>query len=236
MNGHEEHERLLPWLVNGTLAGEERRELEAHLEGCAACREELERCRALATELALVEGAAPMPHPAQFARLVERIRAGEYDRAEPGADAPRRPLRAPRAWRATPRPVRWLLAAQAAGLLVALSLLGAPREGVGAPRFRTLSSAAAPAARAAVRVVFAPDATEAGIRRLLLEARAEIVGGPSALGAYALALAPAAAGESAASVVERLRDDPLVRLAEPIAAPQAAAGAPTPTVPDVAPR
>ena len=33
----------LPWLLNASLAGEESAALEAHLAGCAACREELGR-------------------------------------------------------------------------------------------------------------------------------------------------------------------------------------------------
>jgi hypothetical protein len=36
---------LLPWLLNGSLEPDERRALEKHLGGCAACRKELEQTR-----------------------------------------------------------------------------------------------------------------------------------------------------------------------------------------------
>jgi hypothetical protein len=54
------------------------------------------------------------------------------------------------------------------------------------------------------------------MRALLLEARAEIVGGPSPLGAYALALEPGVAGDSPEAVLSLLRADSRVRLAEPV--------------------
>jgi hypothetical protein len=84
-------------------------------------------------------------------------------------------------------------------------------------RFRTLTSAVPESPRApAIRVVFRPDLREAELRRLLLEARAEIVGGPSPLGAYALSLGFTASGESPEAVLALLRADPRVLLAEPI--------------------
>jgi anti-sigma factor RsiW len=216
MNEHEQFERLLPWLVNGTLAAAERRRLEEHLAACPACREELGQCRRLAEELARCAPPEPAPHPAQLARLVERIRSGGAELGDEIAAA-RNPRWTPRrVWRATPAAARWLLVAQAAALVAALGLFTWRLRASDAEAFRTLSSPTAPAARADVRVVFAPAASEAEIRSLLLEARAEIVGGPSPLGTYTLALAPAPAGESVAAVVALLRANPRVRLAEPI--------------------
>jgi anti-sigma factor RsiW len=42
---HERTLELLPWLVNGTLEGDERREVEAHLASCPECRSELAATR-----------------------------------------------------------------------------------------------------------------------------------------------------------------------------------------------
>jgi len=234
MSEHDRFERLLPWLVNGTLGDPERRQLEEHLASCLDCREALEECRRLAAGLARAEPPEPAPHPAQLARLVERIRSGEADRetAEDRSGLGGRPSR--HLWRSTPRAARWLVGAQAAALLLALGLLAERPGETDAARFRTLSTAEAPAARAQVRVVFAPEASEAEIRHLLLQARAEIVGGPSPLGAYALALGPASAGESAASVIDLLRADPHVRLAEPVEDPLAPSAPPASSAADVA--
>ena len=88
-------------------------------------------------------------------------------------------------------------------------------------RFRTLSDAAPPmatnAAQRQVRVVFAPTATEAELRRVLLEVRGEVVGGPSPLGAYTIAVPAGAGAEPLSLVLEHLRADPHVRFAEPVA-------------------
>jgi hypothetical protein len=39
----------LPWMLNGTIDATERSQLEAHLEGCAACRQELDETRRAAS-------------------------------------------------------------------------------------------------------------------------------------------------------------------------------------------
>ncbi len=49
---HVEAERLLPWLVNGTLQNEERGLVEQHLVDCAQCQREVEWLRALQAQAA----------------------------------------------------------------------------------------------------------------------------------------------------------------------------------------
>jgi hypothetical protein len=209
---HFEIQELLPWWVNGTLGADERGAVERHLAACDACRAEAEHCRTLARELERTTAPAPAPHPAQLARLEERIARGDLDRE----DAP--PARRRGLVRVPPRATRWVIGLQAAALAACLLWIGslerAPGPGPSGP-YHTLSSPVR-SRTASVRVVFAPDATEREIRSLLLEIRAEIVSGPSPLGAYGLALAPAAAGESQEAVLARLRSDPKVRLAEPV--------------------
>lgn len=42
---------LIPWYVNGTLTGDEAREIASHLAGCPTCREELAQAVRLSWEL-----------------------------------------------------------------------------------------------------------------------------------------------------------------------------------------
>lgn len=70
----EHPDELLPWYVNGTLADEEERGVEDHLESCPACRDavrELEALR-LATRDALA-AEAPSPGEAGLARLLAAV-------------------------------------------------------------------------------------------------------------------------------------------------------------------
>lgn len=68
---------LLPWYVNGTLDGEELREVEEHLRSCLACRREVEELRELRQG---VQQAAPQPPPGGLERLMDEVRA---ERREP---------------------------------------------------------------------------------------------------------------------------------------------------------
>ncbi len=202
----------LPWFANGSLASAERRVIELHLDGCAACGAELERCEAERTALRSEPRAAPSPHPAQLGRLFERIDAGATDAIEPDRDEASAPPWAGSALlRRTPRPVRWILAAQLVTVL-GLGLVVAQRETAPAAPFRTLSTAAVAPAAAALRVVFAAEATEAEMRAILLAAGVEIVSGPTPVGAYSIALR---AGVERAVALAALRSDPRVRFAEP---------------------
>jgi anti-sigma factor RsiW len=216
MSEHRAAFESLPWLANGTLAGEERERLERHLESCADCRAELARCRELAAEIAAAEPPVPAPHPARFARLVERCVAPGVVREAPAPVAARG---ARRLFAATPRPVRWALAAQ---LLVGLGLAGALALSLGprpAPVYRTLSDPApvATASGTLVRVVLAGDLREADLRALLFAVEGEIAGGPSPAGTYTLRLAGVRDETDLGARLSRLRAAAGVRFAEPIA-------------------
>ncbi len=206
-----EVQELLPWLATATLDAAERERVEAHLDGCPGCRAELERCEAERAAVRTARDLAPAPHPAQLARLFDRIERGELDDEELGevvARPPRRSLLA-----RTPRAVRWLIAAQIAAF-AGLGLWALRADEAASPGFRTLSAGQESSAPARLRVVFAAEATESEIRALLLAAGLEIVGGPSPLGAYALAPRP---GGDPRAALATLRSDPRVRFAEPVA-------------------
>jgi hypothetical protein len=110
---------------------------------------------------------------------------------------------------------RWAAAAAAAALITAVAWR-LPRGESSDARFHTLSRPA-PVAAAVTRlhVVFDDALPERELRALLLPLRAEIVGGPSALGVYTVALPAGRAGdEPEAWVLEHLRTSPAVRFAE----------------------
>ncbi len=204
---------LLPWYANGTLEDGERRTVESHLAACSRCREELSACRGLGELLQQVPEIAPAPHPAHLARILEKI--GDHERA--AWQSPLESLR--NLLTATPRPVRWALAAQLVlvlGLGLGLSLHRQPRQSPTAPAaYRTLSDGPAttvPSSR--LRLVFAPGTTEQEIRDLLLGIRGQIVSGPSSLGVYTVEVPTGP--DPLDDVLTHVRKHRQVSLAEPV--------------------
>lgn len=79
---HEHPEELLPWLVNDTLEGEERRRVEEHVRSCLRCRREVEELRALRRDVAGAAAAARPPAGGleRFLAAVEVERGGRRPR------------------------------------------------------------------------------------------------------------------------------------------------------------
>ena len=215
--GNAEHERvaeLLPWYVNASLSREEAALVDEHLAACAACRDELARCRALS----LTARSAPQgeegwaPSPRHFARVLARIEASEQRRV--GARG-RALLDRLRSWVSdTPRPVRWAFGVQgvAALALAAVLLWRAP----GPPLTYETLSRPAPAAvgdRARLHLVFAEETTERELRDLLHDIDGVLVGGPSPRGVYTVELPVGARErEHVEASAARLRGDRRVRI------------------------
>ena len=97
MSGHEQFADDLALLALGDLQGDERIALEKHLEGCAACRRELEQLRG---DMALLALSATGPAPPRRAR--ERLLKAVAKEA-------RAPMKAGRSWSWTLIP--WFAAA-----------------------------------------------------------------------------------------------------------------------------
>jgi hypothetical protein len=200
---HAETRLLLPWLANGTLEGGELERVQAHLEGCPVCREEL------AIECDLRAGRQDTPGLCAgraFARLQPHLGAQEARGGAPGRWA----------GLAAANDARWLrfLAAAQFGALLVLGValgLALARPGLGEASYRTLGAHAA--ARADIVVRFDPSTPESELRRVLQASGARVVDGPSAAGAWMLATAPAATGPA----LRRLHAEPAVTLAEPLA-------------------
>ena len=208
---HEAARLALPWLANGTLDGDERRGVEAHVAACDECAADLADERRLRDELRRATAVSPAPHPVQLSRLWSRIEGFASS-----APAPRRG-RAGWTLAGWPRAARWLVAAQAATILLLLALgasLGRERPAT----FRTLAADdlanVGAASTERLRVVFADTLDQRGLREILLPLGAEIVAGPSPLGVYTLVL-PADA-EPIGWVLAHLRARPEVRFAEPV--------------------
>ena len=211
---HRQAERLLPWLVNGTLDGEERATIERHVDTCADCRQQVAQWQALQAACAI--STAPMLDPKpSFTRLRSRLQAPRARPPVPRWSAMRS------AW--TTAPV-WLRAAVATPCMLLLALGGAWLAREQPAPYRTLGDAPAsvPAsADARLVVVFEPGASQARTQQLLRASQARIVDGPNEVGAYVLAV-PAA---RVASVRDGLRAAPGVRLVESLDP-----GPPSPTV------
>ena len=226
---HERAWRLLPWLANGTLEGEELATLLDHLKRCRTCLDELRFLPELRAALEADVGEIPAAD-AVLGRVFERI--DDYEAGAGPAAGRRRDRRPAGAGTAERRSgiaggrrlwIPAVLAAQAAAIvLLAAALLLTPPEPPGAV-FQTLSSPHEPLHRPAqpplsqLTLVLADGALEAELRELVRGVGGEIVAGPSILGAYTVALAP---GSRLDEALDDLRRRPAVALVQPKAEPR----------------
>jgi len=210
---HQNVQDLLPWFVMGTLDDADREVVDGHLHSCAACRRDVEWHQQL-------REAHNDPLPEQdvgraFAAVRARIQLPAAAPSAPGA------LRSRWGRRGWQRPwVGWALAAQAAIIVVLVSALalGFGRSATEDSRlFHTLGRSTAALATAKLVVVFAPQATEADMRRVLLASGARIVDGPTAADAYILTVA----AEHAEQAVQTLRAEHSVLLIQSLDAKDA---------------
>lgn len=193
---HTEAERLLPWLVNGTLQDDELALVQQHLGECPTCRHDLVWLRSL--QAACIEEAAPADNPEHsLRRLHRRLDSARVDTLR--SRVRRRP------W------LHWAIAAQAVLILVlGVALLDETRPSM--PAYHTLG--AVQAASEQLVVVFDPTISEAQLRRLMRASEAHIVYGPTEAGAWVISV-PAA---HAKTVREALRAAPGVMLVEDLSA------------------
>jgi len=111
---------LLPWLVNGTLEPNARREVEEHMRSCLACRREVEELRELRRE---VKQQAPAPPDGGLGRLLQEVQGAPGTR-ESGRERPDRRDRAHKTGHRAWRPVLpvWVPALVAATVVLAVGL------------------------------------------------------------------------------------------------------------------
>ena len=172
MNDKQTHPlEQLPFLVNGTLAPDERGPVEVHLEQCASCRAELEFLRALQKGVRETEAQA---QPGELAwqrlrRALEQESTGTDAAATGGvAGAP-----------------AWMKYALAASLVLVLAQGLVLWRHSDAPVYRP---AGTQYQGAVIQLRFRDQATEAQIRALLQSVGGRIIDGPGAVGIYRVAL------------------------------------------------
>src|SRR5450432_3056390 len=173
---HREAWALLPWYVNARLGDRDRRRIDAHLDACAPCREELRIQRQVHESLA-GEGAVEHMPAASLKRLQQKIDA---------LDPPPTATNALAVVGATARrhlPWQGMIAASMAVMAVALSVVAFVSWTQIARRARpadyyTVTAAAPRASHETIRAVFAPTMTVAELQSVLHEAQLKIIAGP----------------------------------------------------------
>jgi len=189
---------LLPWLINGTLAGAERDSVEQHLRACIVCRREIKEQQRL--------------HAAARARRTVDVSAeAGFDRLDRELDVAAGAAR--RRWRLRHATLAPFAAAAAAGVAVlAILLWFTPLPELDRSGYQTLATTSADTAL--LDVVFADETTAAEMQDLLDEIGGEIVAGPSQLGRYSVRVAGGQANrERLQELLGALAADPRVRFA-----------------------
>lgn len=205
---HREVLTMLPWHVTGQLDAADTDTVELHLEACASCRAALMVERRLDREIVRV----PIGVDAGWADMRQRL---DLDHAPIPASAPRnrangREIGQRPAWLGVFgwRP-GWQFGAPVTfaslAALVLLAPLNSPSE------FKALSTTTPPSETYVV-VKFRPEISERVFRETLQASDARLIDGPTAASAYVVAV-PAA---TRTAVLERLRHQPQVVLAQPI--------------------
>lgn len=213
---HDEVQELLAWYANDTLPAGDAARVEEHLRGCLACRQELAFLDGLRRTLAEPDDLLLSPERS-LGPLASRIGALAAGRRGHLRWLDVVGIVVGRLRHLLARPAAPLQIGLAASLVaLALSLVWVAHSSR-QPRFHTLGDAvtAAPASGSMLRVVFAAELPVSEIQRLLRDVGGSIAQGPSAWGVYTVELRP---GIEVGAALERLREHPGVRFAEPGAA------------------
>ena len=184
----QEAEDLLPWFVNGSLSHEESRAVQAFIDSGEISQQEVEEVRLFAETIQEQTAEEPAFNPAIFDGVMAKLDTVEQEVAdtplivqEPHQESAGffARLFGGFAW----PPMAKLAVAGQFAVLVALSaalLTNSPEETVSETVYGSPSSGY----EVDIQVIFAPTATEAQIRELLLSVEGVIVDGPSVNGIY----------------------------------------------------
>jgi Putative zinc-finger len=195
---HKVADVLLPWLVNGTLEGDELAFVERHLSECPRCQREVEWLR----EFHAACKADPSA-PETSAALASLRR--KLDARSDGRGIAAR-IRASLDGRGV---AHWMIAAQFAviALLGVMLFAGSDQPST----YQTLGAATSTSIRTgALVVVFDPATPEGDLRRILRDVDARLVDGPTQANAYVLDV-PQARREQA---FRELKNNPAVVLVQ----------------------
>lgn len=198
---HDSHgrvQRLIPWFVNGTLDESEEALVRTHCEACGECRADVAREQHLREAVVSLPAGEDRGWAAMREKVLQRPSPAERTRGS---------------YLGRPIALGWALAGQlAVAACLTIAFLGfapepEPERGYG------LLASPAKGTTGNVIVLFAPETTEAALRRTLQTVGGRIVDGPTASGAYILRVAE----PDQASAIAQLRAAGEVALAEPLA-------------------
>jgi len=193
---HKVADVLLPWLVNGTLEGDELTFVQQHVAACPRCQREVDWLRDFHAACAAGEKA-----PGTAAGL-ESLRRKLDARAGNRRIIARLRASLPHGW------MRWVIAAEFAVIAV---LAGMLLQSVEPPAlYRTLGAGNAAMTTGALVVVFDPATPEGDLRRILRDIDARLVDGPTQANAYLLDVPPSRREQA----VRSLKSNPAVVLVE----------------------
>jgi hypothetical protein len=202
---HREIWALIPWFVNSTLADNARQRVEAHVDRCTICRDEL------LIEQRIFDGMSKtaieyMP-AVSFKRLLSKL-----DAQPPQAGPAERHVGHARGKRSWPA----LMAASMAAMAITTGLLAADRwmqyrTHLAEPNYRTVTNSAPRPRDEVIRIVFSPTITLVEMQAILEESQLRIIAGPTEAGVYSLA---AESNRPVSSSLALLRRHAAVRFAE----------------------
>jgi hypothetical protein len=215
---HQKAWESLPWYANGTLEGTELELVENHVSICVTCRSELKFLQGLGLQ---IHSSDALDTSAQrgLSEIMSRIAEQQSDVSlAPRSQQPLRSLagRIANQLRISPSALPKLLAAQAALIVLLVGLIVVRYRSDPGATFHTLSdpSPISQSLSTEIRLLFVDQATERQVRELLQKHRAQIIGGPSPLGVYTVALDPALALEDTDKVLDQIRSKAIVRFAD----------------------
>jgi hypothetical protein len=202
---HWELQRLLPWYVTSRLEPAEHARVEAHLQICEECQEEVRFERSLAESVKNL----PLDAEVGWRRLERRLKAEPQSRGVLG-----RSLAGSGAVRSGVQWGGWAVAAcalAAVGVTVMMRAPQQPQQTAASGQYHVLGATHSVTPGNMV-VIFRPETPERAIRADLTAVNARIVDGPTGADAYVLTV-PAAERQSA---LAKLHTQPNIVLAEPV--------------------
>ncbi len=188
-NEHEAIAELLPWLVNGTLSAKESKRVEAHLQHCDLCRNQVSQLQVVNKQVA-EQKSKWQPSSAHFSSILSEVENIE-------SIVSKQKKTKHKSWSGffqnllqTPTPVRWTLAVESVAIIALLTVWNtSPQMGLpsGVEMYQTLSDS--PQKRPAqdmgrIRLLLDDEMMAAELTQLLQQADAQIRQGPSALGLF----------------------------------------------------
>ena len=201
---HDHALQRLPWLVNGSLVGNERDAVERHMRDCLLCRRELRAQRHLRDAIV----SQPDLHISAYSSF-DRLSRRLDQRPSTAAHGARS------AWnRGTRDLTRFAFVGVVGTLLLALLWLALPRNGAIIVRSDHALATMTPAEYVALDIAFVDSISAAQMQDVLSEMGAEITAGPSRLGRYTVRLLDRRPTDAELDdLAGRLSADPRVRFA-----------------------